>query len=73
MNEYGAVEDNYMGKVTYIESHFFYHKSHTDWPVLEPGPPRWKVVTNHCSHATAYSQTFGALRQIVIGVENQSA
>jgi hypothetical protein len=38
MNEYGAVEDD-MGKVTYTESRFDYHKSHTDWPVLEPGLP----------------------------------
>jgi hypothetical protein len=23
---------------------FFQHKPHTDWPGLEPGPPRWRVV-----------------------------
>jgi hypothetical protein len=71
MNEYGAVED--MGKVTYTESPFVYHKSHTDWPVIEPDSHGGKMVINHHSHTTAYSQTFGALRQIVIGAENQTA
>ena len=23
--------------------HFVYHKSHTDWPGIEPSPRRWKA------------------------------
>ena len=40
---------------------------------LNLGLHGWKMVTNHQSHGMAYSLKYGALRQIVIGVENQSA
>jgi hypothetical protein len=25
------------------QCHFVHHKSHLDWPGIEPRPPRWKV------------------------------
>jgi hypothetical protein len=25
------------------QCHFVHHKSHTDWPRIEPGPPRWEA------------------------------
>jgi hypothetical protein len=25
------------------QCHFVHHKSHTDWPGREPGPPQWKT------------------------------
>jgi hypothetical protein len=25
------------------QCHFVHHKSHMDWPGIEPGPPRWEA------------------------------
>jgi hypothetical protein len=29
------------------QRHFVHHKSHTTWPGLEPGPPRWEAMAQH--------------------------
>jgi hypothetical protein len=46
--------DTDRGKLKYWEKnlsqrHSVHHKSHMDWPRIEPGPP-WKVAGD-CSHA----------------------
>jgi hypothetical protein len=47
VNEYGAlVEWHAQGTAKYWKSnlcqcHFVLHKSHLDWTMSEPGPPRW--------------------------------
>ena len=53
MNGYGAlVEWYWQGKPKYCETnlspcHLVHHKSHMDWPVFEPGPPRWEAGREH--------------------------
>ena len=50
--------------------HFVHHKSHMDWPEIEPGPPRWEPATNCLSHGTAYFQLyFPMLWNILCGSE----
>jgi hypothetical protein len=78
MNEYGAVEDNNVGKVMYSEKTCHNAPLYTTNPTqtglgLNLGLHGEKMVTNHQSYGMAYSLKYGALRQIVIGAENQSA
>jgi hypothetical protein len=35
------------------QCHFVHHKSHTDWPGIQSGPPRKRPATNCLSHGTA--------------------
>jgi hypothetical protein len=41
----------------YVQCHFVHHKSHMDWPWLEPGPP-WREASDqhlepwHCQDTT---------------------
>jgi hypothetical protein len=74
MNEYGAVEDTDVGKVMYSK------KTCHSAPLSTTNPTQTglglhggKMVTNPQSHGMAYSLNYAALRQIVIGAENQSA
>ena len=78
MNEYGAVEDYDMDKVTYSEktchSAFLSTTNPTQTDLgLNLGLHGGKMVTNQQSHGMTYSLKYGALRWIVIGAENQSA
>jgi hypothetical protein len=39
---------NWQGKTEYSgktmsQCYFVHHKSHMDWPGIEPGPPRWEA------------------------------
>jgi hypothetical protein len=36
------VELNWQGK-NLSHCHFVHHKSHMDWPRIEPGPPQWEI------------------------------
>ena len=78
MNEYGAVEDTDVGKVMYSEKTCHSAPLYTTNPIQTGLGQNLdlhgeKMVTNHPSHGMAYSLKYGALRQIVIGAENQSA
>jgi hypothetical protein len=41
-NEIYRGKPKYSGK-TLSQCHFVHHKSHMDWPGIEPGPPRWEA------------------------------
>jgi hypothetical protein len=41
-NEIDGRKPKYSGK-NLSQCHFVYHKSHTDWPGIEPGPPGWEA------------------------------
>jgi hypothetical protein len=41
-NEIDRVKPKNSGK-NLSQCHFVHHKSHVDWPGIEPGPPRWEA------------------------------
>jgi hypothetical protein len=41
-NEIGMGKRKYSGK-NLSQCRFVHHKSHMDWPGIEPGPPRWEA------------------------------
>jgi hypothetical protein len=47
------------------QCHFVHHKSYVTWPVLEPGPPRWKTATNRLSYGVAKVLVLSELLQLI--------
>jgi hypothetical protein len=80
MDEWMSTEQwrTHVGKVMYSEKTCHSAPLSTTNPTqaslgLNLGLHGGKMVTNHQSHGMANSLKYGALRQVVIGAENQSA